>query len=142
VTRAAGYAAALAVAAAIATGCSTAVPGAATPNPAVKEAHIACVRATNDAVGTVKSWLSSIDTMTYPQLDSAQFRAMRVACTDEFIPAYSDFLARIPAEFTPVTVIGRAAVRQLMNQLCRNDSAVGVKVDQLTDDAQKACRGT
>jgi len=141
VTRLVGAVAALAAAAAVA-GCSSAVPGVATSSPAVKEAHLACVRATNDAVGTTKSWLSSIDTMTYPQLDSSQFRAMRLACNDEFVPAYSDFLARIHGEFTPVTVIGRAAIRQLMNQLCRNDTAVGVKVDQLSDEAQKACRGS
>ena len=140
-TRTFGYVAAIVAAAAVA-GCSTAVPGVATPNPAVKEAHVACVRATNDAVSTVKSWLSSIDTFATPsQVDSAQFRAMRLACNAEFVPAYSDFLARIHGEFTPVTVIGQAAIRQLMNQLCRNDTAVGVKVDQLTEDAQKACRG-
>lgn len=139
--RTAGVAAALAAAALIA-GCSTTINGAPTANPAAKQAHVECVRATNDAVGTAKSWLSSIDTFQKPQLDTTPFRNMRTACNSEFVAAYSDFLARVEGEFVPVTIIGRAAIRQLMNEMCRNDFVVDVKIDQLTEDAQKACRGT
>lgn len=111
-------------------------------NEAARLAHVQCVRSTNDAVVTVKTWLSGIDTFTNPQIDAGPFRAMRVACNAEFVPAYSDFLARVHTEFVPVTVVGRASIRQFMNDMCRNDTAVGVKVDQLTEAAQQACRGT
>lgn len=141
-TRAAGYGAALAVAAALATGCSTAVPGAATPNPAVKEAHVACVRATNDAVAAVKVFFVGVEAFAVQPLDAQPLRAMRAACNDEFVPAYSDFLVRIRREYSPSTVMGKIGQNQFMTQLCRNDTVVGVKVDELTEDAQKACRGT
>lgn len=124
------------------TGCAQQLPGTPVANEPARLAHVQCVRATNDAVVTVKTWLSGIDTFGTPQIDSAPFRAMRVACDAEFVPAYSDFLARIHTEFAPVTVVGRASIRQFMNDMCRNDTGVGVKVDQLTDAAQKACRGS
>ena len=128
-------------AAVIVTGCATEIPGRATPDPAAAQAHIECVRATNDAVVAVKSWLSNVDLLQFTEPDVVPVQQMRVACDGpEFVSAYSDFLTRIEGEFTPVTSWGRVAIRGLMNTLCRNDSPSGGKVDQLTPAAQEACR--
>lgn len=141
VNRLVGAVAALVAAAAVA-GCSTAVPGEAAANPAAKAAHVECVRATNDGVGAIKSYLAGVDAFTAPQLDTAPLRAMRAACNNEFVPAFSDFLVRIRTEFTPVSAMGRIGQRQFMLEFCRNNTVVGVKVDELTQAAQEACRDT
>lgn len=139
--RTAGAVAALCAAVAVA-GCSTTVAGTAAPNPAVRDAHVACVRATNDAVGSVKTFLTGVETFSNQQLDTAPLRAMRQACNLEFVPAYSDFLVRVRKEYSPSTVMGKIGQNTFLTGLCRNDTVVGVKIDQLTDAAQQACRGS
>lgn len=123
-------------------GCATQVPGTAVANEAARSAHVACVRATNDAVGSVKTFLTAVEAFSNQQLDTAPLRAMRQACNLEFVPAYSDFLVRVREEYSPSTVMGKIGQNTFLTGLCRNDAVVGVKIDQLTEAAQKACRGS
>lgn len=123
-------------------GCAQQVPGTPQANEPARLAHIACARSVNDAVGSVKTFLTGVEAFANQPLDAAPLRAMRAACNNEFVPAYSDFLVRVRHEYTPSTVMGRIGQNTFMTGMCRNDSPVGVKVDQLSEAAQKACRGT
>lgn len=135
--------AALVVAAmAVLAGCAQQMPGQPQANEQARLAHIECARNTTDAVGAIKSYLASVDAFSAQQLNTVPLAAMRASCEPEFVNAYSDFLVRIRTEFTPSTVMGRIGHNQFINGLCRNDTQVGVKIDQLSAAAQQACRGT
>lgn len=129
------------MATAVVAACSSAVEGVAVADPVAQAAHVDCVRATNDAAGTVTRFLTELDTFDFTsRLDRTPLRNMRAACNSELALAYSDFLVRVRTGFQPAGFAGTSGHKLLMLQLCRSDSVVGVQLDELTDAAQQACQ--